>query len=104
MQSTSKCSIHCSSERKAIQEGELAGKPGQLVDKNERADEEQQRAAENFDGMQILAEFLVETHELADAQGSKQERHGEPRGVNGQEQDAARDSGVGGGEGQHGGE
>ena len=54
--------------------------------------------------MKIFSKVLVESHELADAEGGEQERNGQACGIDGEEQDAASDGVAGGGERQNGGE
>src|SRR4029077_19230263 len=52
----------------------------------------------------MLSKALIEAQEAADAEGGEEKRHGEPRGVDGQEENAAGNGLAGGGQGEHGGE
>src|SRR5208283_4912922 len=49
----------------------------------------------------MLAEILVKTHELAEKERGQQKRHGEPRGIDGQKEHAARDGVAGRGQYEH---
>src|SRR5258708_4533323 len=91
-------------EGKAVQESQFSREPGQLVDEDKAPDEQKQSAAEKFDGMEIFSKVLVENHELADAEGREQEGNSQAGGVDGEEQDAARNRVAGGGERENGGE
>jgi len=47
-----------------IQRAEFSCQPSQAVHENQPADEEQQRAAKYFDGVQMFSEALVELEKL----------------------------------------
>ena len=51
--------------------------------------------------MEILAKVLVEDHELADAESREQERNGQSSGIDGKEQDAARNGVAASGKYEH---
>src|SRR6266478_2611105 len=88
----------------AVEKAKLSGHPRQAVGEDQAADKKKQSAAEEFDGVEMLSEALVEAQELANAQSGEQERHGQARGVNSKEENAAGDGVTGGGEGEDGGE
>jgi len=59
-------------ERKSIQKPQLSRKPRQLVHKNQRSDEQRERATKDLDCMQIAAEALIEAQERADTKSRQQ--------------------------------
>jgi len=87
-----------------VQETELAREPRQPVDKNQAANEKQERAAEEFDGVEMLSEALVKTEKLADAECGEKEGNGEAGRIDGKKKDAACDGVTGSGKGEDAGE
>jgi len=86
----------------AVKKAELSREPRQLIEKDQTAYEEKQRPTKEFDGVEMFSEALVETQKLANAESGEQKRHGEPGGIDSEEQHAAGDGVAGSGEGQDG--
>ena len=85
-----------------VQETQLCGEPGQLVEENQAADEKQKSPAEEFDGVQIFSKVFIERHEFADAQSREKKRDGQAGGVDGEEENAALNFVARGGDREHG--
>src|SRR5216684_524409 len=82
----------------AVEKAKLAGHPRQAVGEDQAADKKKQSPAEEFDGVKMFSEALVEAQELADAQSGEQKRYRESGRVYGEKENAAGDGVTGGGE------
>src|SRR5713101_2529790 len=82
----------CALERETIQKCQLTRQPRKAVGKNQRPYQQQQNAAGHLDGVQVLAEALVEDHELAHAQRGKQKGDGQAGGIRRQQEDSLQHS------------
>ena len=89
---------------KAVQEAELSGEPREAVHEDQAADKEQKRAAEEFDGVEMLSEALIKLEKLADAESSEEKGNGQAGGIDGEQEDAAGDGVAGGRQGENRGE
>src|SRR6266403_319093 len=85
-----------------VQETQLRGEPGQLVDENQAADEKQKSAAEEFDGVKIFSKVFIARDEFAEEQSREKKRDGEAGGVDGEEENAALNFVARGGDGEYG--